>query len=81
MPARRKHVLYIPVAVGRIGLTALILVVAISGTIVATGRATVPLGAARSDPATAPPRSVARAAVLTVVPPADLPMAGVAADA
>jgi len=82
-------VLYTPGAVGRFGLSALVVVVAVSATAVATGRTTVPLralGAARvavglSDPTAPPPRSVARAAILRVDPALDLPMAGAATDA
>ena len=58
-------------AVGRLGLAALVVVVAVSATAVATGRTTVPLralGAARaavglSDATAPPPLPIARAAV------------------
>src|SRR6187551_1505725 len=76
-------------AVGRLGLAALVVVVAVGATAVATGRTTVPLralGAARaavglSDATAPPPLPIARAAVLRVDPALDLPLAGVAADA
>ena len=87
--ARRTHVLYMLGAVGRLGLAALVVVVAVGATAVATGRTTVPLralGAVRaavglSDATAPPPLPIARAAVLRVDPALDLPMAGVAADA
>ena len=71
-------------AVGRFGLSVLVVVVAFNATAVATGRTTVllrALGAARaqvglSEPAAPPPLSVARAALLRVDPALDLPMAG-----
>jgi len=61
--ARRRRVLYMLRAVGRFGLSALVVVVAVSATAVATGRTTVPLRALEaaraavglSNPTAAPP--------------------------
>src|SRR3954454_9045841 len=86
--ARWTHVLDMLRAASRVGLSALVVVVALSATAVATGRTPVPLRAlsaarvtARLPDAASPPRQGARAAVLSVDRARHLPVGGAATGA